>query len=85
MNEEAGSSGPKPSAAGTSMHMPAMGQFVIQPGEELRIGNHCLQQLLPHCWQDLEVKVGLRAIARVCEEKVGRSGISQRSDRTGKP
>ena len=30
-NEEAGSSGPKPSAAGTSMPMPAMGQFVIPP------------------------------------------------------
>ena len=38
MNEEAGSSGPKPSVVGTSMPTPAMGQFVIptlQPGERI--------------------------------------------------
>ena len=31
MNEEAGSSGPKPSVAGTLMPTPAMSQFVIPP------------------------------------------------------
>ena len=88
MNEEAGSSGPTPSAAGTSMPTPAMSQFVIsplQPGERIDdwqpLFTAAVTTLLA---KPAGEKIGLRAIARVCEEKARRSGINQRSDRIGK-
>ena len=84
MNEETGSSGPKPSAR-TSMPMPAISRFVIPP---LQPGERIVD------WQPLFTAAVTTLLARSGGEKlasgllpeyVRRSGISQRSDRTGKP